>query len=113
MNGPTGVPQTPIEVEGDALRRSLSQYRNLISRYISGDVDGRAFEAAFFKLSSDDPYGRPEPIYNLMDNFFVAVDAYVADPELRTEPEDLDDDQLRAIARQHLADLDQALAQER
>ncbi len=105
---PTPRPE-PIEVHGERVRRSLGDYLDLVHRYVSGELDGPSFETAFFALNGRDPYLRPEPVHAVMEGFFQAVEDYVADPALRTEPEDLDDDQLRARARQLLADLDQLL----
>lgn len=49
-----------------------------------------------------------DPIFPVIQRLFGDADAYVAYPELRTEPEDLDDEQLRQCAvraRQQLRDL--------
>ena len=39
-----------------------------------------------------------DPIYPLLQELFEGADAYVEDPSLRSEPEDLNGEQLRACA---------------
>jgi hypothetical protein len=49
-------------------------------------------------MFEEDPTIRPEPEYQILDGLFADVDAFCADPDLRSI-EDLDEEQLRACAR--------------
>ena len=40
-----------------------------------------------------------EPVYQVLQRLFEDADAYVERPKLRTEPDDLDDEQLLESAR--------------
>ena len=81
-----------------------SEWQALVNRFIDGDMDAPAFETAFIRayhmarLPGDVPYA--------MDLLFYEVDAYCADPALRG-PDDIDEAQLKAVARALLARIDE------
>jgi hypothetical protein len=108
---PAGRPEGHKVRGGEELRRSVSEYLSLIGQYVSGQLDGHTFEMAFFALSGNDPFIRPDPVERIIEHFFFAVEDYVAEPSLQTNPEDLNDEQLRTRARQLVADLENVLAQ--
>jgi hypothetical protein len=78
----------------------------LIEAFLGGAMDVRTFERRY--LETDYICGHetwPDAEYEVLQELFWAVDAFVADPELRDSPEDLDEDQLRAEAARAIAAL--------
>jgi len=75
----------------------------IIEEFLSGTIDSLTFERRF--LDSFLECGQelwPDAEYEILQELFWAVDAFVADPDLRDSPEDLDEDQLRAEATRAL-----------
>jgi hypothetical protein len=86
----------------------IAEYINLIDLFIGGEMSASEFEAAFLQAMKSEQRIFGEPAYTILQELFEDADAYVSDPSLRTGPEDLDDEQLRACAhrsRQALKDI--------
>lgn len=56
------------------------------------------FEKSYLSALKMEKRGLEIAIFDVLQKLFGDADAYVANPELRTEPEDLDDEQLRECA---------------
>ncbi|MFS0899163.1 colicin immunity domain-containing protein [Mycolicibacterium litorale] len=74
-------------------------YTDLIDRFIENSITASEFESAFLRAIKQEQRILGNPVYPILQELFEDTDAYVSDPSLRTEPEDLDDEQLRACAR--------------
>jgi hypothetical protein len=78
----------PLELRGHV---------DLLDAFIGGSISAEEFDLAFFRLP--DRVVRGEPWYSILQELFYACEAYVIQPELRTDPGDLDDAQLLDAAR--------------
>jgi hypothetical protein len=76
----------------------VSSYIDLIDRFIGGDISAPDFEKFFLQAMKSERRILGDPVYPILQELFEDADAYVEQLELRTEPEDLDDEQLRASA---------------
>lgn len=83
-----------------ASERMCAKYRQLISRFVDRKMSAEEFEAAYLPLFKHDHDQVPGAEFNVLEELFFAVDDYVADPELRKAVHGLDDEQLRARARE-------------
>ncbi|GAC1456319.1 MAG: hypothetical protein PVSMB1_06000 [Gemmatimonadaceae bacterium] len=86
----------------------ISPYLDLFDRFIERKLTAAEFEASFLQMMKHEHRTLGDPIYPLLQELFEDADAYVESPELRTEPEDLDDEQLLGCAirtRQALRDI--------
>ena len=81
-------------------RGGLSRYLALIDDFISGRVDGPEFEGRYLSTFKTEDRILGSPIFDILNELFIDVDSYVADPDLRTGPEDLSEEQLRERARE-------------
>lgn len=88
----------------DGEREALAPYDALVADFVSGGIDGPAFEQRFLDRYKADPYLWSEPVFAVLDGLFADVDSYVADDDLR-DPEDLDEAGLREAAGRALAAL--------
>lgn len=79
--------------------RDVSGYLAVIGKFVDGDIDARTFETEYLHLAKSEQRLLDDDIYAVIQDLFGDADAYVDDPELRTDPEDLDADQLLASAR--------------
>ncbi len=78
----------------------------LIRDFVEHRISADEFESRYltaFKAGTGDV--ADDDIFETLDGLFADVDAYVADPTLRTDPEDLDEEQLRACAARVLEKL--------
>lgn len=87
------------------------KYKNLISQFINGQITASEFQSAYIQAfkTSEDKLGQDE--FDILQYLFTSADGYVADPESRKQllaayPElrkyghGLDDEELRADARE-------------
>jgi len=77
---------------------NISSYVEIIDRLIGRDVSAPDFEKSFLQAMKSEQRTLGDPVYPILQELFEDADAYVEQAELRTEPEDLDDDQLLASA---------------
>ena len=78
---------------------NVSAYIDLLDRFIERGITAPEFEKSFLRMMKSERRTLGEPIYPLLQELFEDADAYVERPELRTEAEDLDDEQLLECAR--------------
>lgn len=83
----------------------ISMYVDLIGQFIKGSIAAADFEGQFIQQMKAERRTLGEPIYPILQELFEDADAHVEQPELRTEPEDLDDEQLLRCARRARASL--------
>ena len=76
----------------------MSSYLDLIDRFIGRDISAPDLEKSFLRAVKDEQRTLGNPVHSILQELFEEADAYVEQAELRTEPEDLDDDQLLARA---------------
>jgi hypothetical protein len=86
-------------------RRSVQGFVDLVEKLLSRQLSPTDFEAEFFGLWGSDRTTRSPEVFAILERFFFVVEDYVDDPELRDEPGDLDEEQLRAGAERFLAEL--------
>ena len=77
----------------------ISSYIKMIDSFIGGSMIASDFAKSFPQAMKAERRTLGEPVYPVLQQLFEDTDTYVADPDLRSEPEDLDDDQLLACAR--------------
>jgi hypothetical protein len=85
-------------------QHTLADYIQLIDSFLRGEISALEFERVYLQMYQEDPTIRPEPEYNILDGLFFGVDAFCADPGLRSS-DDIDEEQLRAEARTALGRL--------
>lgn len=73
-------------------------YIDLLDRFIAHQLAAPAFDASYLQMVKSEDRALGEPVYPVLQELFEDADAYVERPELRTEPDDLDDEQLRECA---------------
>lgn len=73
-------------------------YVDLIDRFIGRDISAPDFEKSFLQAMKSERRILGDPVYPILQELFEDADAYVEQAGLRTEPEDLDDEQLHASA---------------
>jgi hypothetical protein len=83
-------PDDPLQLRG---------YVTLLDDFLAGRVGATDFDLAFFRLQGRDRVLRGDPWYPILQDLFYACEDYVIQPELRTEPGDLDEAQLLDAAR--------------
>jgi hypothetical protein len=76
----------------------ISSYVHLIDRFIGRDISAGDFQKSFLQALKSEHRILGEPVFPVLQELFEDADAYVDRAELRTEPEDLDDEQLLACA---------------
>lgn len=77
----------------------VSTYIQIIDMFIERSTSASDFEMAFLNAMKAESRILGEPVYPILQELFEDADAYVSQPDVRTEPEDLDDEQLRACAK--------------
>ena len=78
--------------------RDLAEYIALIDDFIAGRIGASAFEGAYLHAIKSEERILGDDVFSILQELFEDADAYVPYPDLRTDPEDLDDDQLRGCA---------------
>ena len=76
----------------------VSSYVDLIDRFIARDISAPDFAKSFLRTTKSERRTLGDPVYPILQELFEDADAYVEQAERRTEPEDLDDEQLLASA---------------
>jgi hypothetical protein len=77
----------------------LSSYIALIDEFVAAALTPEEFDLAYLRLFLGDHRMFGDPWYPVLNDLFYACEAYVIQPELRTEPGDLDEAQLLDAAR--------------
>ncbi|KRE25629.1 hypothetical protein ASG82_19030 [Mycobacterium sp. Soil538] len=77
----------------------IAPYLDLIDSFLHRLVAAIDFQLSYLSMVKSEQRILGAPVYPILQELFEDADAYVSDPELRTESEDLDDDQLFACAR--------------
>jgi hypothetical protein len=90
---------------GASVSRMLEQYRDLIRRFVIGDISADEFEADYLARFKDDPNQVIGEEFDILDELFADVDDYVRDPTLRESTGGISDEELRARARDAYARL--------
>jgi hypothetical protein len=86
-----------------SVARMLDTYRDLIRRFVIGDVSADQFEADYLARFKADPNQVAGDEFDILDGLFSDVDDYVDEPALRRSTGGISGDELRARARQAYA----------
>jgi Bacterial self-protective colicin-like immunity len=85
---------------GDAsVSRMLEKYRDLIRRFVIGEISADEFETDYLARFKDDPNQVIGEEFDILDELFADVDDYVSDPTLRESTGGISGEELRARAR--------------
>jgi hypothetical protein len=76
----------------------LSSYLRLIDDLIANRLGAPEFQKEYLSTLQSEQRIFGDQVFGVIQTLFEDADAYVQYPELRTEPEDLDDEQLRQCA---------------
>lgn len=82
----------------------LNPYIHLIESFVENRIDANEFERSYLLMFKKDTSSWTEAEYENLNYLFGEVDAYCADPELRSQ-NDIDEDQLREAAKMTLTKL--------
>jgi len=85
--------------------RMLENYRDLIRRFVVGDISADEFEVDYLARFKDDPNQVIGDEFDILDGLFADVDDYVSDPNLRESTGGISGEELRARARDAYARL--------
>ena len=77
----------------------LSSYVALLDQFVASDVTAEQFDLEYLRMFLGDHRMFGDPWYPVLNDLFYACEDYVIQPELRTEPGDLDEAQLLDAAR--------------
>lgn len=77
----------------------ITVYLDAIDDFITHTTSAASFERSFLQAFKAERTTLGEPVYPILEELFEDADAYVADPNLRTGPEDVDDERLLESAR--------------
>jgi Bacterial self-protective colicin-like immunity len=80
--------------------RYINRYKELISRFINGQISGEEFQTSYLPLFKTDKTPVPSKEFDILDGLFADTDDYTSDPELRERAGGLDDEELRTRARE-------------
>jgi self-protective colicin-like immunity protein len=78
-----------------SVSRMLEKYRDLIRRFVIGDVSADEFATDYLARFKDDPNQVIGKEFDILDERFADVDDYVSDPTLR-ESTGISGEELRA-----------------
>ena len=82
-----------------SVSRMLETYRDLIRRFVIGDISADEFETDYLTRFKDDPNQVIGEEFDILDELFADVDDYVSDPTLRESTGGISGEELRARAR--------------
>jgi self-protective colicin-like immunity protein len=88
-----------------SVSRMLDNYRDLIHRFVIGQISADEFEADYltrFKVDRNQVVGEE---FDILDGLFADVDDYVHDPALRESAGGISGEELRGRARDAYARL--------
>jgi hypothetical protein len=88
-----------------SVSRMLENYRELIRRFVIGDISADRFETDYLARFKDDPNQVIGEQFDILDELFADVDDYVSDPALRERTGGISGEELRARARDAYARL--------
>lgn len=84
---------------GSLRQPDITSYIELIDRFLHRVIPAEDFQLSYLRMVKSEERILGQPAYPILQELFEDADAYVADANMRTEPEDLDDDQLHSGAR--------------
>lgn len=86
--------------------KCIEKYRKLITEFVSGKISAIQFERNYLDTHQAETYMFDDHIYEALNTLFLDVDDYCANPTLRREGVDLNDDELLSCAKEALRKLD-------
>ncbi len=92
------------QVGASAVRAGVLPYLRLMEDFLADRLPVASFEREYLDTFSSDDTRWPEPIYQVLNEVFLDVDAYCPDPALRDEL-DIDEAKLRARVERSLTAL--------
>jgi hypothetical protein len=91
-----------------SVSRMLETYRDLIHRFVIGDISADEFETDYLAKFKDDPNQVIGEEFDILDELFADIDDYVGDPTLRESAGGISGEELRVRARDAYARLFEA-----
>jgi hypothetical protein len=82
----------------ESVSRMLENYRDLIHRFVIGEISADEFETDYLARFKDDPNQVTGEEFDILDELFAHVDDYVRDPFLRESTGGISGEELRARA---------------
>jgi len=82
-----------------SVSRMLQNYRDVIRRFVIGDISADEFETDYLTRFKDDPNQVIGEEFDILDRLFADVDDYVSDPTVRESAGGISGEELRARAR--------------
>ncbi|MCP9274035.1 colicin immunity domain-containing protein [Mycolicibacterium arenosum] len=77
----------------------LQGYRDLIERFISGEISADVFERDYMKHFKSDPNQIVGDEFDVLDRLFADIDEYVDDPVIRQDTGGISGEELRERAQ--------------
>jgi self-protective colicin-like immunity protein len=82
-----------------SVSRMLENYRDLIRRFVIGEISADEFETDYLARFKHDPNEVTGQEFDILDELFADVDDYVSDPTLRETTDGVSGEDLKARAR--------------
>ena len=100
-----------MSANGAFVPASIAKYKSLISKFIEGGLSAPEFQDAYLTMFQNEEHIENKEVFDVLQYLFTSADGYVADPELRSRilaenpdlrryGQGLDDEELRADARE-------------
>jgi hypothetical protein len=100
-----------MALDGASAPKGIAKYKTLISHFINGQISASDFQNSYLKMFKNEEDIELGDEFDILEYLFTSADGYVADPESRSYlrakyPEfrkygqGLDDEELRADARE-------------
>ena len=83
--------------------RRIIRYIDLLKAFLAGTVDAPLFERAYLEAFKSESSLFPDDLFSILDRLFADVDAFCADPELRSRTVDgISEEELRKRCKEAL-----------
>jgi hypothetical protein len=79
-------------------RAEVDKLLDVTRRFLAGEIDAATFDARYAQGFADANGDWGDEVFGELESLAVTVNMYVEDPARRTQPDDIDEDELRATA---------------
>jgi hypothetical protein len=84
---------------GASVSRMLENYRDLMRRFVIGEISADEFETDYLTRFKDDQNQVTGTEFDILDGLFADVDEYISDPTLRDSAGGISGEELGTRAR--------------
>ena len=91
-------------MKGRALPADVAQYMSLLRSFYSGEISIPEFETAYFRLFKAEKRLFEQPLYEILNGVFTALDSHVEDG-IKTWAFELSTDELTSELKLHYREL--------